>query len=224
MTVAHPCRFTPAVLDALAPVIEGFGLPVHDPFAGTGERLGALCDRLGVGFSGTEIEPEFIVDPRVQPGDSTRAGTYPAVPHILITSPVYPNGMTDHFEARDGSRRHTYRQALATNLGRDRPLHINNMGAYGNKIRRSHRSEQQHWGLATACLAHWPDTVIVNVKDTIARGERVPVVATWAGLLTDAGWGVTDWIVVDVHGQRHGANGHARVDHEVILVAQKAPA
>jgi hypothetical protein len=51
-------------------------LPVHDPFAGTGERLGALCDTLGLTFTGTEIEPEFARDRRVHAGDSAEAGTY----------------------------------------------------------------------------------------------------------------------------------------------------
>ena len=54
-------RWTPGILDAIAPVIADLGLPVHDPFAGTGERLGRLCDRLGLPFTGREIEPEFLV-------------------------------------------------------------------------------------------------------------------------------------------------------------------
>src|SRR5690606_14377285 len=98
-------------------------------------RLGELCDRLGLVFTGTELEPEFIADPRVRPGDSTMAQTYPAHEHAVVTSPAYPNGMTDHFRARDASRRHTYRQALATVLGHDRPLHPNNMGRWGNRHR-----------------------------------------------------------------------------------------
>jgi hypothetical protein len=98
----HPARFSGPILDVLRTELSGAPW-VHDPFAGTGERLGHLCDELGVPFSGTEIEEPFIVDAaRVWCGDSRDPSTYPTplvgIEHYwIVTSPVYPNGMTDHF-------------------------------------------------------------------------------------------------------------------------------
>jgi hypothetical protein len=221
--VDHPCRWTPAILDALEPWIVKLDLPVHDPFAGTGERLGQLCDQLGVAFTGTELEAEFIVDPRVRHGDSTHPDTYPTGPHVVVTSPVYPNGMTDHFHAQDDSRRHTYRQALAKTRGYDKPLHPNNMGQYGNRHRRSPASEDQHFAIAERCVAHWPEWVLVNVKDVATTTYTVDVVARWQALLEAHGYEVRELVEVSTPGQRHGANRGHRADSEAVIVARQGP-
>lgn len=75
-TVKHPARFSPEIIEIIGHYM-GLSQHVHDPFAGTGERLGALCDEYGVTFTGTEIECSFIVDPRVRCGDSTNTSSYP---------------------------------------------------------------------------------------------------------------------------------------------------
>ena len=64
--MAHPCQFSPEVLDVLAGLISP-GEHVYDPFAGPGVRLGALCDELGATFSGGDIEEweDPPHDPRV---------------------------------------------------------------------------------------------------------------------------------------------------------------
>lgn len=218
---AHPCPWTPAILDALAPRLDELGLPVHDPFAGDGLRLGELCDQLGLPFTGTEIEAPFIQDARVRAGNSRDPATYPQGQYVVCTSPVYPNGMTDHFHARDGSRRHTYRQRLAAIVGHDRPLHEDNMGRWGNRHRRSAASEARHWQLAWECVQHWPTWVLVNVKDVVAATYRVAVVAHWKGLLVQAGYHIAEELRVPTPGQRHGANGHLRDDHEAIILARR---
>jgi hypothetical protein len=219
--VPHPARWTPAILDAIEPVLVELELPVHDPFAGTGERLGALCDRLGLTFTGTEIEPEFIADPRVRQGDSTEADTYPTGPFCVVTSPVYPNGMCDHYEAKDSSRRHNYRKALSEILGYDRPLHPNNMGRYGNRWRHGAEKERMHWNIAMRCVPHWSEHVIVNMKDVVAISYSVPVVEWWGVLLEERhGYRVVRRIDVPTPGQRHGANGALRADSEAVLIAQ----
>lgn len=97
----HPARYSAELISAFA--VELFDCPhAHDPFAGTGERLGSLCDEMGVTFSGTELEGVFIRDPRVWPGDSRDPWTYPRCrdiePYWVVTSPVYANGMADNFK------------------------------------------------------------------------------------------------------------------------------
>jgi hypothetical protein len=220
VTIHHPARWSEPVLRQLHLYLVNEPLHIHDPFAGTGNRLGDLADWIGAGFSGTEIEPEWIVDDRVMCGDSTDAGTYPREPFIVVTSPVYPNGMTDHFRAVPGDRRMTYRHQLATTTGGDRELHPHNMGRYGNAIRRGAKSEATYWDLANRCVRWWPDKVYVNVKDCYALGRRVEVVKGWEVLLESHGYGGSR-IRVPTPGYRDGANREARVYHEVILIGER---
>lgn len=158
---AHPAPYSETILNRFRIILTGSDLPVHDPYAGEGARLGALCTELGIEFSGTEIEEAFIVDPRVAPGNATDPASYPSVPYRLVTSPVYPNGVADHFtptgrcsvckgtgltapslhaqgpcpscdgEGRRQIDRNTYRQALAKIVGHDDPLDEDNMGRWG---------------------------------------------------------------------------------------------
>jgi hypothetical protein len=215
----HPAKWSPEILEEIAPIIRAWQLPVHDCFAGTGERLGKLCDQLGLVFTGTEIEPEFARDPRVQPGDSTMPLTYPGRPYCVVTSAAYPNGMSDHFKASTVKGRNTYRQALARILGYDRPLHLNNMGRYGARYGR--RSLRRHYDIARRCVPHWPELVIVNVSDFVMASQMHDVVGPWTGILTDAGYRITDTIPVVTRRQGHGANREARADHETVIVATR---
>lgn len=41
--VEHPAQWSAAILEALELILVELALPVHDPFGGTGVRLGALC-------------------------------------------------------------------------------------------------------------------------------------------------------------------------------------
>jgi hypothetical protein len=213
----HPAKWSHEVLAAVAPILAEWRLPVHDPFAGTGERLGKLCDQLELTFTGTEIQLPFIRDPRVARGDSTEADTYPSGDHVVVTSPAYPNGMADHFKAGDHSRRHTYRQALAEILGHDEPLHPNNMGRYG--VRYGVNAETKHFDLARRCVRWWPEHVVLNVSDFIVAGAVYPCVARWKDILGARDYRIVETIAVETPRQRHGANGDARVGHEVVLTA-----
>lgn len=213
----HPSRWSPQVLEVISPIISGWGLPVHDPFAGTGERLGSLCDSLGVPFTGCEIEPEFIIDRRVWSGDSRSGDSYPHwYRYCVVTSPVYPNGMTDHFKPRDDSRRITYRQVLASILGHDRPLNLGNMGRYGP--RQGKKSAGTYWQLADECIDHWPTQVVVNVSDCIHNREVYPVVEQWEKLLIDHGYYIRAQRV-ETPRMRYGANGNLRVESEAVITA-----
>jgi hypothetical protein len=218
--VDHPARFSKELLPEMARPLADWGLPVHDPFAGTGERLGELCDELGLAFTGTEIEPEWIVDQRVHEGDSTTADPYPTGEYVVVTSPTYPNGMADHFKAKDASKRNTYRHALQrTRGGADRELHRNNTGRYN--IRRGEQIEAKYWRLANRAVAHWPDRAVVNVKDFYYENDKVYRLAErWTALLEEHGYAILAQRDVKTPGQRFGANRH-RVDTEAVLVAAR---
>lgn len=215
--VRHPAEFTPAILDTLAPVIERYGLPVFDPFAGVGLRLGALCDSVGVRFAGVDLEDWPGADPRVARGDATDPNAYASEPVLLVTSPTYGNGLNDHFRPREGSRRLTYR----TSLGRD--LHERNTGRHG--LRGGHKSWGRYWGLHGDAVALWSALglpVVLNVKAFIHRGRVVDLPGQWADLLAGYGYGVSERLEVPCPGYRFGSNRGARVPTEAVLLAEVA--
>lgn len=256
----HPAPFSAEIIDVLRTLIPR-DQPVHDPFAGDGRRLAALCADLGVRFTGTELEAPFIRDDRVRPGNSLDASTYPRRPGFtIVTSPVYPNGVADHHHAQErckrcegtgrmkvhridavvqeyetcdkcggsGRRNHhrrTYRQARASIVGRDEPLHQDNMGRWGYRGRGAMSDARiMYWSLANRIVARWhrAGLVLVNVSDFLhSNGRRETVVDQWGYVLSVNGWNVTKSIDVATRRYKDGANRDARVEAEVILVARR---
>lgn len=198
---------------------------VHDPFAGTGERLGRLADNQGWIFTGTEIEAEFIVDARVVEGNATHLTWYPDRPFKVITSPVYPNGIADDFHATDRSERRTYRSALAKLVGHDKPLHPDNQGRWGYRGTPLHApARRMYWRVADLSVACWQqaecDEVFLNVSDfTVGKTVVEPVVAGWARTLEVHGFTIVKAYPVLTRRYRNGANRNARVANEVVLHA-----
>ncbi len=211
----HPAMFSEEIIDALReilPTVMGDLWCVHDPFAGPGNRLAALCEELGYWFTGCEIEEWPNTDWRVTRGDSTEAWTYPQKNFVIVTSPTYNNGVNDHFDPKDDSRRLTYRSRLG------RPLHENNTGRYSG--RASKGGEEAYWRLNEQCVALWPATVVVNVKDSIRSGSIYRLVDQWQAMLEDYGYTV-ERFDVECPGWRFGSNNEARVDTEAILIGRK---
>lgn len=212
----HPAPFTESIIEELALLIPACApsrwVGVHDPFAGEGRRLGALCDKLGYKFTGTDLEPWKDRDSRVRVGDSTDPTTYPTGPFIVATSPTYNNGVNDHFLPRETSRRLTYRVAAG------RPLHVNNTGRYSG--RGSKKGEVAYWELTRKVVAHWPGTCLVNVKDSTRAGTTYPLVDLWTALLCEFEYDVRR-VEVECPGWRFGTNHEKRAEVEAILVAYK---
>lgn len=203
------------IVEALGRVLDDT-LPVFDPFAGVGVRLGALCDTLNVQFSGVDLEVWADSDPRVRVGDATNPDIYPLGPFRVVTSPTYGNGLNDHHEPRDMSTRYTYRVALGG------PLHRNNTGRYG--IRGGRKAWHRYWrisGAAIACWAAREAPAVVNVKAFIHNHQVVDLPRLWETALLVHGYRLTQRVEVPVTGIRHGANHDRRIDHEVILVADR---
>lgn len=108
---------------------------VLDPFAGVG-RIHEL-ERPGRVTVGVEIELEWAAThPHTVCGDSTSLPFPNETFDYIATSPTYGNRMADHHNARDDSRRFTYKHML----GRD--LHPNNSGRmqWGAPYRRLHET------------------------------------------------------------------------------------
>lgn len=222
--MSHPAPYSPEVLDKLARLVP-VGTRVHDPFAGEGLRLGKRADEIGWTFTGTEIEAPFIEDDRVRVGNALDPATYPTGRYCIVTSPVYPNGIADNFNAQDGSRRRTYRAALAKLTGMDRELHPDNQGRWGYRgtsIASTRRAV--YWNLATRAVACWSgaDAVFLNVSDFTAKDRTEPVVDGWAGVLRSNGWRIVKAHPVKTRRWRDGANSDKRVDGEVVLHAVRS--
>lgn len=243
--MSHPARFSKEVVDTLVGLLQSLnamdkavgrrpGLWIHDPFAGTGERLYEIASRLDppAEYSGTEIEKEFIVVHTselgsVFQGDACDPRRYPGNPYIIVTSPAYPNGMADSWAAQDPSKRKNYRAALREITGEDRELHENNQGRYGYRgTTAKSKKRAEYWRIAREAVANWDKAslVIVNVSDFIYSKRGVdhtePVVQEWADLLQEFGW-LTYRVPVGTRRMRHGANSDKRVPAEWILVGSR---
>jgi len=214
---ANPAQYSASIIDWLRHhlpqlTFANTDLIIHDPFAGAGLRLGSLCDELGLTYSGRDLELWDPRDERVKVGDSTLARNYPSSPYIICTSPTYGNGVNDHFKPKDTSRRLTYRVALG------HALHPHNTGRYSG--RGSRKGELEYWRLHEECVKHWPDVVVVNVKDSIRKGKVYPLGTKWRVLLMRYGYTITTH-KVPVSGWRYGTNHDAREDFEWVLVGQR---
>jgi hypothetical protein len=200
----HPTEFSVEIIEALSTMLPAT-VPIHDPFAGRGLRLGALCDRLGVTYTGTDTESYIEPDRRVGQGDSADPATYPPAPFTIVTSPVYMNRIsTDYVGGPTPTTKLNGRHAYGISLGR--ALHPANLA------RRCRRATDYYPGHA-AVVAHWGQAAYVNVDLPISEG--------WTQVLEGAGYRITG--VVEVKTRRLGgvANAEKRAPHEVILVAEK---
>lgn len=229
----HPARYSESIVAYLKTQLDA-DMHVHDPFAGTGEFLGALADEIGFEFSGTEIEQCFIRDKRVKVGDSTKQKTYPKkMGWVGVTSPVYPNGVADNFASSENEvkpwKRNTYRHAVvAATGGQQTELLPNDMGAFGYRgTSRDGRSlkRQAYWDLACSCMFHW-DTArmfILNVSDFVYSkgGEDYiePVTQDWVDLMGDYGWKMhaAEFIVTPRYGNASDDSRDQRMDSEAVV-------
>lgn len=248
--MTHPARFSPEIVDLVSGILlarwpDFMGRPVvHDPFAGTGERLRAMCNG-GEGawsssYSGTEIEADFIEAPGIIHGSATDPETYPPATHldetmvggwIVFTSPVYPNGMADNFRPRDNSKRRTYRSHLIDVAGRpDVELEEQNMARFGYRGTKrpedggTSKRRASYWLIAHRAMINWrtAQLAIVNVSDFMhSNGDVEPVVDDWSNLLRQHGWGRQIHHPVATKRMGHGSNRDQRAACEVVIVAER---
>jgi hypothetical protein len=232
----HGAQFSDTIVDEIRTILaerypEFWGRPMlWDPFAGRGVKLARMSwgytDGLGFNYGGTEIEASFIEDDNIRHGSATDPDTYPSTPHIIVTSPVYPNGMADSWKMSDGSKRHTYRSWIAENEGKDRQLDDENMGRYGYRgTRRDGASTKRdaYWDIAERSVKNWSaaEAVVLNVSDFISGGGLEPFTADWVRLMTKYGWQPVDSRRVRTPRQGHGANRDVRVEFEMVFVFEQ---
>jgi hypothetical protein len=141
--------------------------------------------------------------------------SYPREPFVVVTSPTYPNGMSDHFNRQDGTQGYTYRTALGQGLDQD------NSGRYS--IRGGQKALSLYWAIVRSAVDCWAmsgASVAVNVKDFIHDRGVYPLADEWVVLLDEYGYHVANRVKVPTKGMRNGANRDARLEYEEIIVAR----
>lgn len=205
----HPAKFSDDILSAIKGLLPEEGR-VLDPFAGTG-RIHELSTKRRKTW-GVEIEQEWAdLHPYTVHGDSTDLDTLFQADWFdaVATSPTYGNRMADHYKAKDGSRRYTYRTALG------HELQANNTGRmqWGESYRSLHEQVYAHCVTVTKDGGY----LVLNVKDHIRAGKKVPVVSWHVRTLESLGYRKEVEVFVPSPGMRHGENRMSRVQHESVI-------
>jgi hypothetical protein len=121
--------------------------------------------------------------------------------------------MADHHNARDASKRHTYKHYL----GHD--LHPYNAGAlqWGERYRIFHRMA---WREAVRVLR--PDGLfLLNSSDHIRKHRVQHVTQFHLDTLVRLGLRRERTVLIGTERLRHGENHEARVDHETVTILRK---
>jgi hypothetical protein len=206
----HPAQFSPEIVALLATLIYP-GERVHDPFAGLGLRLGALCDQIGATFTGCDIEPWDGRDPRVQTADSTLPGSYPPEPFTIATSPVYFSNRisSDYVNGPTPTTKRNGRRAYGISRGQALDP--------GNAARVCRPGQlDEYLALHGAAMKCWSVRVLLNVDS--------PMEEPMTDLLLAHGYTIVG--VHEVGTRRYrvgnaGAGADVRASHEVVIEATR---
>lgn len=215
--IKHPATYTDSFIPLFAERLQNCST-VYDPFGGTG-KLALIKEH---GYQGkifcSELEPEWTkqydgID-RWLIGDSAKTdfikdGYFDAI----CTSPTYGNRMADHHEAKDASKRITYRHRLG------RALSDENTGKmqWGANYKEKHIEiyKELHRVLKVGGI------FILNISDHIRAGSVVKVAKWHKEALESLGFALQEELSVSTPRMGFGANSHLRVPDEKIFVFKK---
>lgn len=252
----NPAKYSTAILLALDHIVTqeadrlGRRLNILDPFGGVGRahRLGEAGHHV-VTF---ELEPEWAAQapgPSVV-GDSRHLACRDDWADVVMSSPVYPNRMTDHHEARDLCGRCDGRKVVASDAGpfvtcgacKGAGLSMRN--TYRHQLGRmpsKGATSVLQWGNAyrkvtaeimAECLRplRAAGLIVWNTSNHLRTVDRQGVKAQVEERVNE--WFLNEWMVlgcnmvevrrVQTQRNRNGANGAARVDGEIVAV-MRAP-
>lgn len=217
--VKHPAKYSDSIIETLDKVMlseaerNDARLRVLDPMAGVG-RIHELDRSCVYATIGVEIEPEWATQ---HPGTIIAdASTLPFQGESFdatITSPAYGNRMADHHNAKDDSRRMTYKHVLGRDLSP-------NSGAglqWGHPYRELHTKILSEMVRVTK-----PDgLVVVNISNHVRKGVVQHVVEWYAETMCRMALLMERVIPVPTPRMRFGENGTLRVPYEHVIVMRK---
>ncbi len=211
----HPAKFTPKHLNAVIEILEdlfgpGNDVSILDPFAGIG-----TVHELPFTTRGIELEPEWANQHELTDIGSALNTKYPDESFdAVVTSPCFGNRMADHHEAKDDSKRHTYRHYLG------RPLTEGSSAVmqWGEDYQHFHT---EAWSEAKRILKPG-GILIINIKDHV-RGGKIQHVTKWhSDTCGSIGFKQVDTVIISVTSLTHGENFNQRIPHESLLVFEKS--
>jgi DNA modification methylase len=219
MEVNHPAKFSDQFIPIFAELLKHRD-SVLDPFAGTGK----LALIKSYGFKGkivcNEIEPEYS-NSLIYPVDEWYVGDSADMKwaedssfDAICTSPTYGNRMADHFDAKDKSKRITYRHVLGRSLNPDNTGRMQWGDTYRNK----------HVEVYTECkrVLKPKGIMIINMSDHIRKGVVVPVTEWHKNTIVDLEFSLVKELKIETQRMGFGRNNNLRVNYESILVFEKS--
>lgn len=247
----HPAKFNAKILEVITNVLDDIGFMgrILDPFAGVGgiHTLSAGMDsdtpETTRSTLAVELEPEwasasaevgwtacadFLKADFINKGTSFhRRGEdanltlFPGHIDAIVTSPTYGNRMADHHEARDGSKRLTYRHRLGRALSKGSSAAMQ----WGQDYQWFHLSA---WAKSAEILRGMCQNenawLLLNVKDHPRKGEIMHVTDWHCDALRMVGFRLVDRVRIPVNGMGFGANQSGgkslKVSYEELLVAR----
>lgn len=222
-TVKHPAKYSKKILETIEYLLDkyqGTGT-VLDPFGGVGgiHSLRKLPQRETLAI---EIEPEWarisaelgptITGDFLDPGEPNPF-SYDGTINAVVTSPTYGNRMADHHEAKDDSKRNTYRHTLGRELSAGSSAGLQ----WGDEYKSFH---EKAWAKVWRLLP--PDGLfILNCKDHIRKHKLIAVTAWHDTTIRKLGFERLEQQAVLVGGNRQGENGQVRIGFEWVIAYRK---
>lgn len=226
----HPATYSAELVGPICDLLSEFHLEggrLLDPFGGLGHRLAEMAGILRMSPTAVEIEQGYFLanatHPCVVMGDSTALRFPSAYFDAAVTSPAYPNGISDDFISREPSIRHTYAHRLRYHFGAEYRLHPNNTG--GMSPRRSPATLSKFYEVNALVYAEVRRVLrpgapfVVNVKDTLSVPFRQHTIEQ----LTETGFDLVNEVSVGARGLNHGKNRERKQRSEHLLVFLNSP-
>lgn len=225
----HPAPFSKIILQEIVGIVfdesvrkinkgEGKKLKILDPFAGIGKIHELSNDYITT--VGVELEKEWANQhPQNEVGNALKLRFRKNSFDVVCTSPTYPNRITDHHNAKDGSHRRTYKHYL----GRDLSPESSSVMSWGQEYRDFHEK-----AVAEALRVLKPDGLLIwnisNHMKTITKGNPPAEqrVSEWyLGLFLSIGLMLHSVVRVPTPRYRYGSNSESRTECEFIICMRK---